>query len=74
MCVLCFANMCIEGADPTLENNSGRKPINYCTDECVKDLLQEYSSRVRPVRGQFYLGCCTLDPVLMVKSVALLLV
>ena len=34
------------GADPTIENNRGYQPINYCTNERVRAMLEEYSAKV----------------------------
>lgn len=35
------------GADPTVENNRGLPPINYCTNEQIRALLKEYIAKVR---------------------------
>lgn len=34
------------GADPTLENNRGYTPANYCVNERVKVMLEEYTVKV----------------------------
>ena len=34
------------GADPTLENNRGHIPIDYCTNDNIKLLLEEYTRKV----------------------------
>ena len=35
-----------KGADPTLENNRGYTPADYCTDEDIKLLLEKYTVKV----------------------------
>ena len=35
------------GADPTLENNRGLGPGSYCTSERIRELLEEYTVKVR---------------------------
>ena len=35
------------GANPSLEDSMGRTPANYCTNESVKHLLDQYSIKVR---------------------------
>ena len=42
------------GADPTLENNRGYKPANYCVNESIKALLEEYTNKV----SSYESGCC----------------
>ena len=37
------------GADPTVENNRGLTPINYCTNEEMKTLLQEEAAKVKHI-------------------------
>ena len=39
------------GADPTLENNRGYTPSDYCTNEDIKLLLEEATVKVRHFRG-----------------------
>ena len=34
------------GADPAVENSQGLTPIHYCTNEEIKSLLQEYTTKV----------------------------
>ena len=34
------------GANPSLEDSMGRAPANYCTNESVKQLLDQYSIKV----------------------------
>ena len=34
------------GADPTVENNRGYRPANYCINDRVKALLDEYTGKV----------------------------
>ncbi len=34
------------GADPTLENNRGFTPSDYCTNEAIRSLLEEYTNKV----------------------------
>ena len=34
------------GADPTLENNRGLTPINYCTNEEMRTLLNLFTAQV----------------------------
>lgn len=34
------------GANPSLEDSMGRAPINYCTNESVRKLLEKYSVKV----------------------------
>ena len=35
------------GANPSLEDSMGHTPANYCTNESVKQLLDQYSIKVR---------------------------
>lgn len=35
------------GADPTVENGQGLTPSDYCTNEKIKSLLQEFTVKVR---------------------------
>lgn len=37
---------CYVGADPTIEDNAGRTPINYCTNESIRAKLEHYSNKV----------------------------
>ena len=34
------------GADPTIEDNAGYYPNDYCTNQIVKDLLAKYAVKV----------------------------
>lgn len=34
------------GADPLLENDAGHRPIQYAKDGKMKNLLEEYSTKV----------------------------
>ena len=49
------------GADPTVENNLGLAPSNYCTNERAKALLEEYTVKVCCIifRGSALVGCLT---------------
>ena len=37
------------GADPTIEDNAGYFPKDYCTNQTVKDLLAKYAVKVSKV-------------------------
>ena len=39
-------DFCYIGADPTIEDNAGRTPINYCTNESIRAKLEHYSNKV----------------------------
>ena len=46
------------GADPTLENNRGYRPINYCTNERARALLEEYTVKVCDIYTGFEVCVC----------------
>lgn len=40
------------GADPTVENNAGRTPIDYCNDKIIRKLLLEYTDKISLKKAQ----------------------
>ena len=44
------------GADPTVENNRGLPPINYCTNDAIQTLLEEYTAKVWAVLSMLVYG------------------
>lgn len=45
-CVIHIMYFSFPGADPTIEDNAGYLPADYCTNHAVKDILKEYTTKV----------------------------
>ena len=45
--IIIISSFFLIGANPSLEDSMGHTPANYCTNESVKQLLDQYSMKVQ---------------------------